>query len=122
MSLDKMMKSIVQSEIMSSHPEVKKFFYEGPRLTSTSTLNSLNGRLPSEASASSLNMLESDLTLGSTERQLTPSDFTYVMQIGKGSFGRVYLATMNGRSDNKYYAIKAHGPSNHEIFKNQFYS
>ena len=27
------------------------------------------------------------------------------MQIGKGSFGRVYLATMNGQS-NKYYAIK----------------
>jgi serine/threonine protein kinase len=48
-----------------------------------------------------------DITLGITEsRQLTPGDFTYLMQIGKGSFGRVYLATMNGCNENKYYAIK----------------
>ena len=37
---------------------------------------------------------------------MSPSDFTYIMKIGKGSFGHVFLAKKNGATDEKYYAIK----------------
>lgn len=106
-----MMKSIVQSEIISSHPEVKKFLHDIGRVVPSTVLQSSTlNRLPSATSALSLSTSSTagglDISLGPTERQLTPSDFTYLMQIGKGSFGRVYLATMTGKNDNKYYAIK----------------
>lgn len=99
-SLDKMMKSIVQSELISSHPEVKKFIAEGRSgLTSSSTLNSISSRVPSEISNGVVSQDGTDIPLGSTEEHnLKPGDFTYIMQIGKGSFGRVYLATRNGQA------------------------
>ena len=37
---------------------------------------------------------------------MSPSDFTYIMKIGKGSFGHVFLAQRNDPNDDKYYAIK----------------
>lgn len=99
-TLDRLMKHVVASKQIMQHESVSKFLY-GPK-------GSGNGRLPSstsEYSFSSETQIIGDISLGVTESKLTPTDFTYIMQIGKGSFGRVYLATMNGQS-NKYYAIK----------------
>ena len=50
------MSSIAQSELMSSHPEVKKFMKEGrTAITSSSTITSVNTlRLPSSISGQSL--------------------------------------------------------------------
>ena len=94
-----MMKAIVGSELISSHPEVKKFVLESRSgLTSSSTLNSISSRVPSEISNGGSQDGTEIIHLGSTEeKNLKPGDFTYIMQIGKGSFGRVYLATMNGQ-------------------------
>lgn len=41
-----------------------------------------------------------------TKGKLGPSDFEVIEQLGKGSFGSVYLVRKNGEDANKYYAMK----------------
>ena len=38
--------------------------------------------------------------------KLGPHDFEVIEQLGKGSFGSVYLVKKNDDSENKYYAMK----------------
>ena len=76
-ALDKMMKTIVQTEITNSHPEVQKFFECGIRsaLNSSSTLSSISNRLPSEnGTLNNRSSTSGDLNLGPTAAPLTRVD------------------------------------------------
>ena len=55
-----------------------------------------NGHIPIEVG---------HLTISESEKPITMEDFEFLMVIGRGSFGKVFLAEL--KSNNKLYAIKS---------------
>jgi hypothetical protein len=112
--LDETLRYICGHELISTHYEVKKFL-------SLDRLNKSDEFDPSadqtEAGSEQNTTITSQTCMGPSsgpfsawpknqDSAMSPSDFTYIMKIGKGSFGHVFLAKRNDPTDQKYYAIK----------------
>lgn len=103
--LDEMMKYICAHEVISTHYEVKKFL-------SLEKLRNRNDFDPAqdpeiESGSSGSGTQGAGQWSSWKNSNMSPSDFNYIMKIGKGSFGHVFLATRaNDPTDNQYYAIK----------------
>lgn len=100
--LDEMMKYISGNELISTHFEVKQFL----------CLDKLNHDIFDPAHDDTSTTTKTDDSTSAwngwskSNQQMSPSDFTYIMKIGKGSFGHVFLAKKMDDKDDKYYAIK----------------
>ena len=97
-----MMKYICGTGVISTHYEVKQFL-KLERLNQDvfdPSKETKEEESPMSTSSSAWN------GWSKSNGNMSPSDFNYIMKIGKGSFGHVFLAKKLDDPDNKYYAIK----------------
>lgn len=102
--LDETLRYICSHDVISTHYEVKKFL-SLDKLERADEFDPIR-----HAEQTDMNSTVTSHTGPFSEwpksGSLSPSDFTYIMKIGKGSFGHVFLAQRNDPNDDKYYAIK----------------